>query len=89
MVSLVTKKKFVTRSRKQRRKHFVAIKLSLATKCFRHCFKNQTGPAGLTGSTGSQSGPVKTPQNRSKIEKPVKNREKTGVEPEIKKKKTV
>ena len=35
MASLVTKKKFVTRSRKQRRKHFVAIRWSLATKLFR------------------------------------------------------
>ena len=33
--------------------------------------------------TGSQSGPVNTPKTG---QQPVKNREKTGVEPEIKKK---
>ena len=54
-----------------------------------HCFKNRTGPAGPTGSTGSQSGPVNTPKtgqqpvkNRKTGQKPGKNR----VEPEIKKK---
>ena len=35
--------------------------------------------------TGSQSGPVKTPKNRSKTGKPIKNGAKIEVEPEIKK----
>ena len=54
-----------------------------------HCFKNRTGPAGPTGSTGDSPVRLILPKpvnNRSKTGKPVKNRAKTGVEPEIKKK---
>ena len=55
------------------------------TSTYKHCFKN--GPdrpvRPVQPGTGSQSGPVNTPKTG---QQPVKNRAKTGVEPEIKKK---